>query len=96
MTKKIEFIEKEMEYTKKKLERLEIDLNFPFRKDVITHLKENLQTLEQIKSDLEAWDVVKGRLRKEKKTGAYIYMNSIAKCHPSYRTVDKALEVENE
>ena len=63
MSKTIEFVEKEIEYTKNKLGQLEIDLNFPFRKDVITHFKENLQTLEQIKCELEAWEVVKTKIK---------------------------------
>ena len=95
MSKTIEFVEKEIEYTKRKLEQLEIDLNFPFRKDVITHLKEDLQTLEQIKCELEAWEVVKEYTDTSEDivNTEYYFIKGI---DDEFETLKKALEVESE
>lgn len=58
MTKTIEFIEKEIENSKKFLDRaINYNLTICFKNET-----EKLQTLEQIKCELEAWEICKNKL----------------------------------
>ena len=102
----LEFINQEIERFEKKISKLREDqafhLNYEHEDEAIEidfeieEYQDLLETLYQIKTELENWEVVKRRLKKEKYTGAYIYMKNITKDHPSYRAIEKSLEVKDE
>ena len=55
-------------------------------------LKYKLKYLQKIKTELEAWEIVKHRL---KKGNSIMIMDSIPITHPGYRTIEKVLEANN-
>lgn len=95
----LELIEKEIEIAKKQLAKYPLDKeqsdpNYKYKEADIQYIHnkyytEQLQILQQIKSELEAWEVVKSRLT----IGSFINMKSISKDHTNYRIIEKALEV---
>lgn len=74
MIKTIEFVEKEIESTQNWLEYLDFikndvdienEVGFENFTNFYNENKEKLKTLQQIKTDLEAWEVVKWSISKE-------------------------------
>ena len=67
--------------------------------DVLCELSDNdhkfyndkLQTLQQIKNELEAWYVIQPNIRFEEHSRAWIYLNKIYKDEPSYSVIEKIL-----
>ena len=102
----LEFIEKEIKKTKELLQRLEklkvisnkyeLQLNEVLEKDT----QEKLFYLQQIKSELEAWEVVKNKISIEKGSIDYATINIKDWHHhltkEQFETLKKALEVKNE
>lgn len=100
MNKTIECIDKKIEQVKESI----TDFTLPLAKIL---LKKELQTLEQIKCELEAWEVMKKRLIR-KKYGVFrskdcsvhnytrIYLKEIKEDEDTeeYQTIKKALEVD--
>lgn len=90
----LEFINKEIEQTQTSYEAFELDYELFHResdKRDTEKLIQKLIHLKQIKAELEAWKVVKHKLRKS----TFIIMDSIPITHPGYRTIEKVLEVSN-
>lgn len=108
----LEFINQEIEHIKNVLETdADIFETLPIVKDYRSRLKEELQTLQQIKTELEAWENVKKYLVVEKNTYEedweeieYDYIDfvgdNIDPFHGSdfeeVETIKKALEVKYE
>jgi hypothetical protein len=95
----IEWIDEQIEEINKTIEHLKIriieDKEFPSlvkghmeKVENITQLKE---LFELIKSELEAWYVVKPNLRFEEHSHAWIYLDRIPKDDPSYSVIEKNL-----
>lgn len=90
----LEFIEKEIKDIKNVLDE-ELDENDLFihsliEEDYRSRLNDELQQLEQIKTKLEAWEVVKSRM----KVDSFITMKFVTKDTPNYRVIEKALKVD--
>ena len=93
----LEFIEKEINHWNKVIKHQ------PSSNDVQKHLNDKLQTLYQIKSELEAWEVVKHTIYK-RKMGEESFIQVMGgiynegQCWTSginpYEIIKKALEVE--
>ena len=81
----LEFIEKEINHWNKVIKHQ------PSSNDVQKHLNDKLQTLYQIKSELEAWEVAKMKILIT--DGGVIHM-AIEDDDVGYETIIKALEVE--
>lgn len=97
----LEFIEEEIKNKKNVLDE-ELDENELFilsliEEDYLGRLNDELQQLEQIKTILEAWEVVK-RYKKELSVNGIIFEHIINVSHTKqdYEKVKKALEVEDE
>lgn len=90
----LEFIEKEIKDIKNVLDE-ELDENDLFihsliEEDYRSRLNDELQQLEQIKTKLEAWELVKSRM----KVDSFITMKFVTKDTPNYRVIEKALKVD--
>lgn len=82
----LEFIDKEIEQTKIDLCIWKVGLESK------KYLKDKLQTLQQIKSELEAWYIVKKHLNR----GEYVGLKNFFRFDlDKYNTLEKALEVNN-
>ena len=114
MTKTIEFIKKEIHFileVKNEYEKMLNDGRHENIKDYIKTLikeyEDELQTLHQVKCELEAWEVVKRELelvvKEDKQKYAFVYYWLIYRPYElleiekkDYKIIKKALEVENE
>lgn len=100
MTKTIEIVDREIKFLEEQIIKYEIHL-FAFPQlnveNRLEEMKEDLQTLEQIKCELEAWEVVK-KYCKEKSINGIVFEHIINVSHTkqNYEIVKKALEVEDE
>ena len=106
----LEFINNEIETTKREIDFTNIELERTdtiIRKnlDKLKRLKERLQTLQQIKTELEAWEVVKRKgfiFTKEEKnqlignTWNIYRLSSRELNNKEYEIIKKALEVKDE
>ena len=109
MKKTIEFVERKIKDKKDQLKRLEnlktmsnkyeLQINELLTKNT----EEDIENLEQIKAELEAWEVVKSATkRKLKVTGKYrdkfieINHREYVEGTKKYQTLKKALEVEDD
>jgi hypothetical protein len=100
MTKTIEFVEKEIEFLEKQIVKYEIHL-FAFPQvnveNRLEEMKEDLQILEQIKCELEAWEIVKSSINLSENREDYknrAYLNVINYSDKEWLILKKALEVE--
>lgn len=102
MTKTIEFIKINIFECKNHIQYLNNKINedkkYPSfvkcHKEQIENLKPILQTLEQIKCELEAWEVVKPSIKEIKEQQCIVIHNVFRDIY--YKTIKKALEVEDE
>lgn len=91
---KLEYINGKIDFYKERLATIKNCKKVCVREDQLEELSkeetfytEILQTSKQIKAELEAWEVVRQRL----KIGSFITMDRISKDHSSYRTIEKVL-----
>lgn len=70
----------------------------PSLKEFVTSIvkiyQEELQTLQQIKAELEAWEVIKPRIHHVKEQECFVIQTIIS--NKQYETIKKALEVDND
>lgn len=95
MSKTIEFIEKEIEFSKEQIVKYENHLlAFPQVnvENRLEEMKKDLQILEQIKIELEAWETTKENTMGDD----FHYEINIYKSDKGYNKFKKGLEVEDE
>lgn len=103
----LEFIKKEIDVTKKQLAKYPLskeqcDPNYKHKEADIQYIHnkyytEQLQTLQQIKTVLEAWEIVKKDFTltwEEPNNASGYYLNYFGDCE--YEKIKKALEVKDE
>lgn len=97
----LEFIENKIKCKEKQSiywsTRIEKEKDSSLKEFVTSRVKiyqEELQTLRQIKAELEAWEIVKLRIHHVKEQECFVIQTIIS--NNQYETIKKALEVNND